>query len=98
MSVNLYPTPIIHLRSLGGVKNSETPLGLTVDSLQFQNLVQDYVKLRKQLRETQLLLKRYEENLQTFFENAGVDSVQTPIGTLKLQKKETGEISFILEI
>jgi hypothetical protein len=98
MSVNLYPTPIIHLRSLGGMKSSETPLGLTVDSLQFQNLIQDYVKLRKQLRETQLLLKRYEENLRTFFENAGVDSVQTPIGALKFQRKETGEISFVLEI
>lgn len=98
MSVNLYPTPIIHLRSLGGMKSSETPLGLTVDSLQFQNLIQDYVKLRKQLRETQLLLKRYEENLRTFFEDAGVDSVETPIGELRFQKKETGEISFVLEI
>ena len=98
MSVNLYPTPIIHLRNMKGTGRSETPLGLTVDSLQFQNLIQDYLKLRKQLRETQLLLKKYEENLRNFFEEAGADCVETPVGQLRRQKKETGEISFVLEI
>jgi hypothetical protein len=98
MSVNLYPTPIIHLRNMQGAGRSETPLGLTVDSLQFQNLVQDYLKLRKQLRETQLILKKYEENLRNFFEEAGVDCVETPVGQLRRQNKETGEIAFVLEI
>ncbi len=36
------------------------PTGLALDSLQFQNLLQEYVKLRKQLRETQLLLGRMD--------------------------------------
>lgn len=98
MSVNLYPTPLIHIRNIKGGGRAETPLGVTVDSLQFQNLIQDYVKLRKQLRETQLLLKRYEENLRAFFEEAGVESVNTPLGELRLVKKESGEIGFVLEI
>lgn len=98
MSVNLYPTPLIHVRNIKGGGCAETPLGVTVNSLQFQNLIQDYVKLRKQLRETKLLLKRYEENLRAFFEEAGVESVNTPLGELRFVKKESGEIGFVLEI
>lgn len=97
MSVNLYPTPLIHVRGLSGKENI-SPLGITVDSLQFQNLVQDYIKLRKQLRETQTLLNRYETNLESFFNDAGVQSVQTPIGELRIKKIEGQKTVFILEI
>lgn len=97
MSVNLYPTPLIHVRTLSG-KESISPLGITVDSLQFQNLVQDYIKLRKQLRETQMLLNKYENNLEGFFNDAGVQSVQTPIGELKMKRIEGQKTIFILEI
>lgn len=97
MSVNLYPTPLIHVRGLSG-KETITPLGVTVDSLQFQNLVQDYIKLRKQLRETQMLLNKYETNLEGFFNDAGVESVQTPIGELKMKKVDGEKTVFILEI
>lgn len=97
MSVNLYPTPLIHVRGLSG-KENVTPLGVTVDSLQFQNLVQDYIKLRKQLRETQMLLNRYESNLEGFFSDAGVESVQTPIGELKMKKVDGQKTVFTLEI
>ena len=97
MSVNLYPTPLIHVRGLSG-KEAVTPLGITVDSLQFQNLVQDYIKLRKQLRETQMLLNKYENNLEGFFNDAGVQSVQTPIGELKMKKADGQKTVFVLEI
>jgi hypothetical protein len=97
LAVNLYPTPLIHVHgtSEDGAVN---PLGLTVDSLQFQNLVQEYLKLRKQMREAQILMERYEAKLIEFFEAAGVDSVQTPLGKLLFDKKDEGKARFMLEI
>lgn len=96
LSVNLYPTPLIHVHNLG--RGHATPLGLTVDSLQFQNLVQDYLKLRKQYREISLLIDRYEERLIRFFEDAGVESVQTPTGKLTMVKQEGVKASFTLDL
>lgn len=93
---NLYPSPLIHIRSFSGTE-TPTPLGITVDSLQFQNLLEDYLKLRKQFRETKMLMDRYEERLTKFFEEAGVESVQTPLGQLRISKNDQG-VSFSLEI
>jgi hypothetical protein len=97
LTVNLYPTPLIHVNSRSE-KTTVSSLGLTVDSLQFQNLVQDYLKLRKQSREIRHLLDRYEERLREFFENAGIDSVEIPTGKLSIVKKEGGEVAFTLEV
>jgi hypothetical protein len=96
LTSNLYPTPLIHVQSLAGAPTAS--VGLTVDSLQFQNLLQDYVKLRRQLRETQALLQHYETRLAGFFEEAGVTEVATPLGRLRCRKQENGEVSFTLEI
>jgi tetratricopeptide (TPR) repeat protein len=97
LAVNLYPTPVIHSYGASGA-GAASPLGLTVDSLQFQNLVQDYLKLKKQIRESQMLMERYETQLTAFFETAGVETVQTPLGTLSRKKKEGGQTAFMLEI
>ena len=97
LSRNLYPTPLIHVNSLSE-KSSVSALGLTVDSLQFQNLVQDYLKLRKQSREIRHLLDRYEERLREFFENAGIDSVDIPTGKLTIVKRDDGAVAFTLEM
>jgi hypothetical protein len=97
LSVNLYPTPLIHVTSVSRAR-SVAPIGLTVESLQFQNLVQDYIKLRKQLRETQLLLQRYEEQLMKFFDEAGVQSAQTPTGKLSICRHDDGKVTFTLDI
>jgi hypothetical protein len=93
LAVNLYPTPVIHMH---GLKAGAAGLGL--ESLQFQHLLEEYVKLRKQLRETQRLLGRYEEQLQNIFAEAGVESVQTSLGTVRMEKKEEGKVTFLLEI
>ena len=45
-SAHLYPTPVLHARAADPATSSQ-PLGLTVDSIQFHNLVQDYLKLRR---------------------------------------------------
>jgi tetratricopeptide (TPR) repeat protein len=97
LDVNLYPTPLIHVRAISG-SETPSPLGITVDSIQFQNLVQDYMKLKKQFRETKLLMDRYEARLNNFFDEASVDSVQTPLGELRRVQKDGQPASFTLEI
>jgi len=97
LAVNLYPSPLIHVRVYSG-SETPSPLAITVDSMQFANLVQDYMKLKKQLRETRLLLDRYEARLNGFFEDASVESVQTPMGELRRIKRDDGTASFTLEI
>jgi hypothetical protein len=97
LSVNLYPTPLIHVSAMSA-KSAVSPLGLTVDSMRFQNLVQEYLQLRRRFRETRLLLDRYEKELTSFFEEAGVNSVETPTGKLSIVKKEGGEVSFTLDM
>ncbi len=96
LTTNLYPTPLIHLQDLK--PGAAAPLGLTLDSLQFQNLLKDYLKLRQQLRETQILLERYEARLARAFEEAGVEEMSTPLGRLRFQKEAQGQLRFVLEI
>ena len=43
-------------------------------------------------------MERYEANLIEFFEAAGVESVQTPLGRLLFDKKDEGKARFMLEI
>lgn len=69
-----------------------------MDSLQFQGAIQEYLKLRKQFRETQMLLERYEQRLAQFFQEAGVDSVQTPLGVVRCRANPDGSVGFVLEI
>ncbi len=97
LGVNLYPTPLIHLQALETAKTS-APASHVVDSWQFQNLLQDYLKLRRQLHETQVQLGRCEEALSQFFQEAGVESVQTPLGTLHCRPQEDGKVIFSLEM
>lgn len=96
-SINLYPTPLIHVYSMPS-ERKHLPVGLTVDSLQFQNLLQEYLKLRTQSREIGVLLGRYEKRLHRFFEEAGINDVQTSMGELKRIKKEEEEFAFSLEL
>jgi len=94
-SVNLYPTPLIHAHTLAA---APLPLGLTVSSLSFQNLLQDYLRLRKQSHETQLLLQRYEQQLAQFFSETGMEVLQTTMGRLHYRKEPDGSAAFTLEI
>lgn len=97
LGTNLYPTPIIHIRGISTETFSQ-PLGLSADSLQFQNLLQEYVKLRKQQREIMILMAQYEKKLDQFFDETGMDAVQTPLGELRRRKGEGEKTSFTLEI
>ncbi len=92
---NLYPTPLIHLQSLTPQAAEDA---LHLDSLKFQHLLQEYLKLKKQLRETQILLTQYENQLAQIFQQAGVDSCATAMGTLRCRKDDDGKLIFVLEI
>jgi hypothetical protein len=95
LTTNLYPTPLIHLQEM---QPGVTVLGLTMDSLQFQNLLKDYLKLRQQFRETEILLSRYEARLAQAFEEAGVEELSTPLGRLRLKKEAANKLTFVLEM
>lgn len=96
-NVNLYPTPLIHVYTMPDQKPG-SPIGLTVDSLRFQNMLQEYLKLRKQMREINVLMGKYEKELEAFFENAGIEKLETPLGTMKITKSPDGGVSFSLEM
>jgi hypothetical protein len=97
LTANLYPTPIIHVRTQGGERDYG-PIGLTVDSMRFQQLLSDYLRLGKQLKETEILMRKYEKKLRDFFEESGVDSVPTHMGKLRMFKNDADEVTFSLEI
>jgi len=101
LGTNLYPSPLIHIREAetsAGDAGRRTLPAAAVDSLEFQNFLQDYLKLRKQLRESQTLLVRYEERLARFFDETGAESVHTALGELRREKKEGESPVFILEL
>lgn len=96
-SVNLYPTPLIHIHSMKNAPVSH-PLGVTLDSMQFQQLLQEYLKLKQQAQEVSLLLRKVESQLTAFFDEAGVSTVQTPMGELTRVQAEGGKTVFTLTV
>ncbi|MBW2043171.1 MAG: tetratricopeptide repeat protein [Deltaproteobacteria bacterium] len=94
---HLYPTPVIHARAAVAAAGAG-PMALTVDSVQFQNLVQDYLKLRKQLRELTVLMGKYENRIKSVFDDAGVEFIKTPLGNLKKVVTDDGAVAFSLEL
>lgn len=93
LSGSLYPTPLLHLRQLSPAPPAPAP-----ETLQFQTLLQDYLKLKQQQREVQLLLGRLEAQLAAVFQAAGVTEMQTALGRLRLEPDEQGQPRFILEL
>ncbi|RMD60199.1 MAG: DNA primase, partial [Nitrospirae bacterium] len=89
----LYPTPILHIRSMD--QNTTT---LSVDSIQFQNLLQNYLNLRQQAREIEGMIKQCESQIQAVFEQAGIDMLQTPLGRLTLIRDKEKLVTFRLDM
>ena len=71
---------------------------MSTDSIQFQNMLREYLQLQTQNREIEMMLGKYKLHLNSVFEKAGVDVVNTPMGRLKRIKSETGVLSFTLEL
>ena len=82
LRMNLYPTPLLHLNEISEL-HPESSIGGMVDSMQFQMLLQQYLKVKRDIKELEILIDRYEKRLNQFFEQAGVDEIKTPWGRLK---------------
>jgi tetratricopeptide (TPR) repeat protein len=94
--LNMYPNPLLHMHSLRS--GTEEAYGQGIDSLQFQNLVQEFIKIRRQVRELELLQEKYQKKLDHFFEQTGINSIQTSFGSLKRSVAQDGSVNYILEL
>jgi len=74
-----YPSPLLHLHSL----ESETNRSALTNDLKIKDLVEGFLKLKKQARETNELLNQIEKKLLMCFEEIGLDQINTPYGLLK---------------
>lgn len=92
---SLYPTPLNHLATLQAGGNT---IGNTIDAMQFETLLQEYLKVKKTLTELTLLLDKYEKQLENFYEQGGVESMNTPWGSLKRVMDDKGKVSFELRL
>ena len=86
----MYPTPVLHLTapSSGGAGD--------LGQLQFQALLQDFLRLRKSLYDTQRQFEVYTARMADWFERAGIEQFQTAYGMLERVKGEDGKVSFTL--
>ena len=91
---DMYPTPVLYIQDL---KNPSLGAFSTIDSIQFQILVQEYLKNRKQLQRLHDIYKNQKRQLDRFFEEADIFSIQTSFGTLK-RVSDGDKFNYILEI
>lgn len=86
----LYPTPALHL-----VQASAT---LPLEHHQFQALLADYLRARKEISRWSMLLQGFTMKLNLWFEETGADELQTSYGTLRRRVDQGGEIAFELSV
>lgn len=94
---NTYPNPLLHLQSLRRGEGGGA-IGQGIDSLQFQTLIQEYLRARRQLTEVQVLLEKYQNRLDEYFGQAGIEALQTSFGNLRRTAAPDGSTSYTLEI
>lgn len=87
----LYPTPLLHL--------SQPSDGVPLDQLQFQAILSDFLKAKKEAFRWTQLLEEYSFKINIWFEEAGVEEMRTPFGLFRrVVDKETGEVTFELVV
>ncbi|NLI48118.1 MAG: hypothetical protein GX414_13515, partial [Acidobacteria bacterium] len=93
----IYPNPLLHL-------NGFQPSGPAVDptvrdqALRIQNLVRRYLDLREKLRRLDAEFGEVEKQVLELFRGEGVDSLPTPMGTLRLVHRDDGSPRMVLEL
>lgn len=93
----IYPNPLLHL-------NGFQPSGPAVDptvrdqALRIQNLVRRYLDLREKLRRLDAEFRDVERQVLEIFRSQGVESLPTPMGTLRLVDREGGALGMVLEL
>lgn len=88
----LYPNPLLHLKLGAPARGGE------LDTLQFQSLVQDFLRARRQLHDAERLYRTFSERMSEWFEQAGIEEFRTPMGLLRRVRNGGGETTFTLEV
>lgn len=89
-SSGLYPTPTLHLHQ----SSSDVPL----DHLQFQALLQDFLRTKKELFRLRRLLEVHSERLSVWFDQVGQEEMETSLGRLRRLTSEDGHTTFELTV
>lgn len=86
----LYPTPELHLRQPGE---------LELNRLQLRALLEDFLRVGKEIEGLRQLQAVYRQRLDSWFEQAGVEELATPMGRLVRRRAEDdAQPSFSLEV
>ncbi len=88
-----YPSPLLHLNSLNQSHN-QAPL---TNDLKINDLINAYLSARKQSKEVSQNLDCLTRDLNSAFEEIGVDRFDTPYGTL-VKTEMNGSIRYTLEL
>lgn len=91
-NAGLYPNPLLHLTA--GVPST----GGELDTLQFQSLLQDFLRARNALHEAERVHRIFLERMAAWFDQAGVDEFRTPLGVLRRTRGEDGRSQFKLDV
>jgi hypothetical protein len=94
--LNVYPNPVLHIQTMDEIDSIS--IGQGIDSLQFQHLIQNYLKTKRQFNDLKSLLDKYQKSLDKFFEEAGIEYIDTSFGRLKRVLEKDGSINYLLEI
>lgn len=78
----LYPTPGLHL--------SQATAALPLEQLQFQALLADFLRARKEVSRWTALLEGFSAKLAVWFDESGADEMQTSYGTLRRRRDDAG--------
>ncbi|MDK2792941.1 MAG: hypothetical protein PWQ25_1804 [Deferribacteres bacterium] len=92
----LYPNPTLHLHTFE--IDVKLPSRLDSQSLNFQDILDNYLKLKKQLFELNALKQEYEDKFEAMFKTSGVDVFKTAVGNFRRVVDENGKVTYKLDV
>ncbi|MGA1845994.1 CRISPR-associated primase-polymerase type A1 [Deferribacter abyssi] len=94
-NLGAYPSPVLHLKKKFLDKSKFIKANL--DMVNIQHIIEEYLKIKKEFFEIKRLLTHYEEIFAKLFEEAGVNEINTPSGTL-VKVEENGKTTFSIKL
>ncbi len=90
--IGSYPHPLLHLKKMPeGIKHE------TTEGWHINYVISEYLKAQRELNQLNEMMDKLERMLNKFFEDTGVDELNTPYGRLKRQIVDK-KVKFMLEI
>lgn len=87
----LYPTPLLHLNCASQ--------GMPLEQLQFQALMTDFLRAKKEAYRWTRVMESYSAKLDIWFDELGIDQVQTSYGCLTRKRDENSrQVYFELQV